>query len=138
MFGRLWFYRRRRVLPFLAVGCLVFINGATLVPLVPPEAQASTVPSSAAGAGAGTRTDAWHRLNYERGAGDTEPETVVAAALPPVVKNLRRPAPSRHLMAASWWSDRPAPDARGTKADCPRHAWPANGADLSRLCRRLL
>lgn len=132
MIGRLWFYRRRRVLPFLAASCLVFINGATLVPLVVPGARAVANDGNP-----GVDDGSWRRAAYERGDG-AEPEPVIAAALPPVVKNLRRPTAGRQDRTVSRCCGERPPDVR-----CQRTAfgpWPraAGMAVLDRLCRLLL
>ena len=137
MIGHFWFYRRRRVLPFLAAYALVCINGATLAPFVMP-ASVAAADSPGAGDSLGQSTaDAWRWLEYHRGSGP-EREPVVAAALPPIVKNLRRHSPSQQAKAASAANDLRPADARIPRLEFIQRAVAASGADLSRLCRLLL
>lgn len=138
MIGRFWFYRRRRVLPFLAVYCLVCINGATLVPFVPPAPQARDAPTRAGNVDTGDHGDSWYRARYERGHDRPEPESVVAGGLPPIVKNLRRPVPSRHFKAASRNAGLCPPGVRGPMVESVQRVLAGNAADLTRLCRLLL
>lgn len=137
MFGRFWFYRRRRVLPFLAAYALVCINGATLLPLAMPASPASASAVSWDDLLASCDADAWKSLEYQRGTSrERGPE--IAAALPPVVKNLRRHSPpqqARPTSAANAF--RPA-NARIPRTEFMQRALVANSADLSRLCRLLL
>lgn len=131
MSGRLRFYRRRRALPFLAVACLVGINGATLAPFAVPAE-----PGGSASAGETARdTIPWRQC--ERGDDDARDASVVAAP-PPVVKNLRRPAPARQVKAATGGHAGRPPDARGPAAEVLLRVHAANAADLTRLCRLLL
>lgn len=137
MFRSFRFYRRRRVLPFLAVYCLVFVNGATLVPLVLPAAHAEAAAASEVQAGAGL-SDSWHRLQYERRRADAETEPGVTAALPPVVKNLRRSPPNRAFRSGSRWIGRQPADSPGKRVGCVPWSPAARAAELIRLCRLLL
>lgn len=134
MNGRFRFYRRRRVLPFLAVYCLVCINGATLVPL--PDM--GIVPAPAGDADAFDHADSRPWANYERGCDRAEPESVAAGGLPPIVKNLRRSSPSRHGKTGSWGGGPRPPDSRALIAESVQQSLAVNTADLTRLCRRLL
>lgn len=135
MCGRFWFYRRRRVLPFAAVWCLVFVNGATLQPFVaPPEL---IVGAATAARSAPSSADSARRLQYERG--DVEyPAPAVSAAVPPIVKNLRRPAPTRTMKAVARGREPQPADAPGPTPDFMQRVLAANAADLTRLCRLLL
>ena len=137
MIGRFWFYRRRRVLPFAAAWCLVFVNGATLAPLtVPPELLdgLETPPAAAAVRGS---AEARQRPKYEQGSRE-ESAPAVAANVPPIVKNLRRPAPSRMARAVVRGQDLCLEDRAAPRPDALRRSLAANAADLTRLCRLLL
>ena len=137
MIGRFWFYRRRRVLPFLAVYALVCINGATLVPLAMPMANSSASADEWSESLSPCDADAWQSLEYQRGESRKRgPE--IAAALPPVVKNLRRQSPSQQAKPTSAANALRAADARIPRTEFMQRALAANSADLSRLCRRLL
>lgn len=136
MIGRFHFYQRRRVLPFSAVYALVFINAATLAPFVaPPEWSVALMVDDAASAATSRHFPC--DLRYDRGR-HVERESVVVAAAPPLVKNLRRPAPTRQTKAAVGAAiDRPAACACGNR-DFVHGLIAANRPDLSRLCRLLL
>jgi hypothetical protein len=135
--GRFWFYRRRRLLPFLAAYALVCINGATLVPFVIPAESAAAATGLPDDAHARLDSDAWRWLEYQRGTGP-EREPVVAAAVPPIVKNLRRLPTSQHARTAPAAHDRHVTDTRIPRPELMQQALAANAADLSRLCRLLL
>ncbi len=135
MGGRLSFYRRRRVLPFVAAWCLVSVNGATLQPFVAPPELVDCI--AAASRSAASVADSWRWLQYERGTGD-DSAPAVAAAVPPIVKNLRRPAPTRAVkVVVRGREPRPA-DVPGPASEFVHRVRAANTADLARLCRLLL
>ena len=137
MIDRFSMYRRRRVLPFLAVYALVFINGATLAPLAVPAAKSSSASRFADDAHAQCDADAWRWLEYQRGSGPEQgPE--IAAALPPIVKNLRRHTPSEQAKAGCASNEQRPGDARIPGTEFMQRALAANNADLNRLCRLLL
>lgn len=137
MSGRFSFFRRRRLLPFLAAYALVCINGATLVPFAIPAESAAAAAGLPDEARAHLDADTWRWLEYQRGNGP-EREPVVAAAVPPLVKNLRRPAPSHQSRTASAAHDWRIANTRIPRPELMQRALAANGADLSRLCRLLL
>ena len=139
MIGRLRFYRRRRMLPFSAAFALVFINGAALGPAVmrpldgPGTASRQAEPPDTES----LACDQWRWLQYERGNGP-EQETFVDAAIPPIVKNLRRsPALKAHKIPGGC-HEAHAADAPAPQFDFLQRALAANAADLHRLCRLLL
>lgn len=135
MNGRFRFYRRRRLLPFAAAWCLVCINGATLQPLAAPHESLDG--ATTAGADHDAAADAWKWLQYERRSGEDQ-SPAVAANVPPIVKNLRRPAPPKHAKAgARAHVQRPA-DGPTPNRHVLQHALAANAPDLMRLCRLLL
>lgn len=136
MLTRFRFYRHRRLLPFAAVYALVFINGATLVPFVPPpsvESLASTPDEPATPA----QADAWRWSQYERGQGH-EQGPVVSAGPPPLVKNLRRAPLDGHVGCTAHRPVARRVDSPGPSQEFMHRAEAANAADLSRLCRLLL
>lgn len=136
MSGRFHCYRRRRVLPFAAVSALVFINAATLAPLVaPPDWAAEAMVDDAASAA--TSRDISRDLRYDRGR-HMDREPVVVAAPPPLVKNLRRPAPTRQTKATTCGAHYRPAASRCTKRDFSHGLVAATDPDLSRLCRLLL
>lgn len=138
MIGRFSYYRRRRVLPLSAVYCLVFINGATLAPLVLPAVVRASGTADSRDARAERGADeCGPRLNYERGGGEQR-EPTIAVSVPPIVKNLRRPAPTRHFGAACCRGNQPATDSPKPESDFVQRALAANAASLTRLCRLLL
>ncbi len=137
MSGRFWFYRRRRLLPFLAAYALVCINGATLVPFAIPAENAAAAAGLPDDARAQLDSDAWRWLEYQRGTGP-EREPVVAAAVPPIVKNLRRHSAPQQARTASNAHDWRIADTRIPRPELMQQALAANAADLSRLCRLLL
>lgn len=132
MSGRFHFYRRRRALPFLAVVGLVFINGATLAPFTVP-AELAAAATSADDAAARTCPG----RQCERGPFDCREPSVVAAP-PPVVKNLRRQAPTRQDKDVTSARAGHPVDAPGPSFDVLHRVLAANAADLTRLCRLLL
>ena len=70
MIGEFRFYRPRRLLPFSAAYALVFINGATLVPFVPPgPIWSSGSGCSAEAANPRPSGDSGRWMQYERGIG---------------------------------------------------------------------
>lgn len=133
MLERFHFYRHRRFLPFAAAYALVFINGATLAPFVPPLPFATSWAASDDAA----QADAWQWSQYERDTAD-EQEPCVSAAPPPLVKNLRRAAPSRHAGCCGRRPFGRPDDVRGQSLEFRQRVLVANAADLSRLCRLLL
>lgn len=136
MIGRFSFYRRRRVLPFSAVYALVCINAATLTPFVVSPARA--VPSLADdAASAAMGRDFSRDLRYDRGR-HVEREPIVAAAVPPLVKNLRRPAPTREAKTAACGTIHRPAASTPTRHDLANRLFAANEPNLSRLCRLLL
>lgn len=137
MTGRFSFYRRRRVLPFAAVWCLVCINGATLAPLVvPPELLEGVAAVAASGLG-GIAADAPQRMRYERGEGGEQTPAVVAN-VPPLVKNLRRPAPTRSVKTVVRGHEPHPVDTPGLSPRLLQRSLAAGPTDLARLCRLLL
>lgn len=137
MNGRFWFYRRRRTLPFAAAWCLVFVNGATLQPLAVPPELLEGVAAGPAPVTAAPGADARQRPRYERGCGG-ERSPAVVANVPPLVKNLRRPAPTRLAKAVVRGPVSHPTDAPRLTSHCTRRFLAVNTADLSCLCRLLL
>lgn len=135
--GRFVFYRRRRVLPFVAAWCLVFVNGATLAPLAVPLELLDGLETSSAAAAAPVSADTRQRPRYEQGSGE-QSTPALAANVPPPVKNLRRPAPTRTAKAVvRGWNPHVA-DVAGPRSYDLQRLPAANAADLTRLCRLLL
>lgn len=138
MIGRLRFYRRRFVLPFAAVACLVFINGTALQPfMLPPELLEGIAAASAVTIADGQVDASSRPLQYERGADDA-PACVGLAGPPPIVKNLRRPAPSRHLRTAGRGAERLLAASATPRTGLVQRGLVTHTADLSRLCRLLI
>lgn len=139
--GHFPFYRRRRVLPFSAAFCLVFINGATLAPNVLTPAEDGRSQRVAADHAAGSLTidqSLPNRLRYERGSGAVPSEPVIAANVPQIVKNLRRDQQVRHGVVACFGQAGRPVDAVGPLPEFTYRARAANAADFARLCRLLL
>lgn len=137
MTGHFRFFRRRRLLPFLAAYSLVFVNGATLTPIVVPaevfQAWAAALADTPAADRVGD-TSRWLRFE-RRNAEQQEPS--IAAALPPLVKNLRRPSPTPAKSACLGRHERPA-QTTGCSYRLVQQTAAANAVCLSRLCRLLL
>lgn len=137
MTGRFCFYRRQRILPFLAAFCLVFVNGATLTPLVVPAEVFEALAASLANNPSPDRlgdTSRW--LQFERRNAEQQ-EPAIAAALPPLVKNLRRPSPTHTKSSGLGSHERPTESSECSHRLAQQTAV-GNAVCLRRLCRFLL
>lgn len=137
MIGRFCFYRHRRVLPFLAAYALVFVNGATLAPFaVPAELVEALAASLATGPSADQLEKSSRWLQFDRRPAEQQ-EPTIAAALPPLVKNLRRPSSTCSKNACIGKHERPT-EASGRSHRFVQRALVANAVCLNELCRLLL
>lgn len=130
-------FRHRRLLPFAAVYALVCINGATLAPFVAPACIAGSASAADGPETSALANDAWRWLQYER-ADAADPAPAIAAAPPPIVKNLRRLSPSGPCEHAARRLFGRHPTVPRLDSGFMHRALAANAADLSRLRRPLL